>query len=113
MSNAELKGNIALAALIRDLAHAQAAREKRFAAIVRFVQRREANGPSKDIMAQIRRDNQFCKLLVDFEADSETIGMMEFVTDLKMKSRRGVRVKEAEMMRVRETNLPQKYRRER
>jgi len=38
MSNAELKANhCALADLVRDLAHAQEAREKKFAAIVRLV----------------------------------------------------------------------------
>ena len=85
MSNAELKSDLALADLIRDLAHAQEARKKRFAAIVRFAQRREASGPAKDMMEQIRRDEKLCQLLVDYEAKSEIIGMMEFVRDLKMK----------------------------
>lgn len=85
MSNAELKINQPLADLVRDLAHAQEAREKRFAAIVRLVRRREAMGPAKDMMEQIRRDNKLCKLLVDYEEKSEIIGMMEFVRDLKMK----------------------------
>jgi hypothetical protein len=92
MSNAKLKSNPALADLIRDLALAQEAREKWFADIVRLVRRREASGPAKDMMAQIRRDHQLCKLLVDYEKESEIIGMMELVLDLKMKSsRRGVR----------------------
>ena len=92
MSNAKLKSDPACADLIRDLALAQEAREKRFAAIFRFVRRREASGPAKDMMAQIRRDHQLCKLLVGYETESEIIGMMEFVRDLKMKSsrRRGV-----------------------
>jgi hypothetical protein len=42
-------------------------------------------------MEQIRRDHQLCKLLVDYETESEIVGVMEFVCDLKMKpSRRGV-----------------------
>jgi hypothetical protein len=85
MSNAELMGDLALADLIRDLAFAQEARKKRFAAIVRFVRRCEKSGPTKDMMAQIRRDDQLCKLLARYEAESEIIGMMEFVRDLKMR----------------------------
>jgi hypothetical protein len=79
MNNADLKC---------DLAHAQEAREKRFAAIVRFVQRREARGPAKDMREQIRRDEKLCKLLVDFEDQSEIIAMTEFVRELKMKQAR-------------------------
>jgi hypothetical protein len=92
MSNAKLKSAPAPADLIRDLALAQEAREKRFAAIVRFIQRREASGSAKDMMAQIRRNHQLCKLLVDYESKYEIIGMIELVLDLKMKSsrRRGV-----------------------
>jgi hypothetical protein len=86
MSDAELKGGLALADLIRDLAHAQEARKKRLAAIVRFVQRREASGPANDVMEQISRDKKLCKLLVDFEDRSEIIGIMEFVRDLRMKA---------------------------
>jgi hypothetical protein len=41
--------------------------KRRFAAIERFVQRREARGPAKEMMEQIRRDNRPCKLLVDYE----------------------------------------------
>ena len=86
------KSDPAPADLIRDLALAEEARRKRYAAIFRFVRRREASGPSKDMMAQIRRDHQLCKLLVGYESESEIIGMMELVLDLKMKSsrRRGV-----------------------
>jgi hypothetical protein len=60
--------------------------------MVRFVRRCEASGPAKDMMAQICRDHQLCKLLFDYETESEIIGMMELVLDLKMKSsrRRGV-----------------------
>jgi hypothetical protein len=83
MSNAEVKNDLAHAELIRDLAQAKESRRKRFAMIVRLVQRREASGPAKDMMAQIRRDYRLCKLLVDYETDSENIGMMEFVGDLK------------------------------
>jgi hypothetical protein len=91
MSNTKLKNGLAPADLIRDLALAQEAREKRFAAIVRFVRRREASGPATDMMAQIRRNHQLCKLLVGYETESEIIGMMEIVRDLKMKpSRRGI-----------------------
>jgi hypothetical protein len=67
MSNAKLKCELALADLIRDLAHAQEAREKQFAAIVRVVRHREAKGPAKDMMKQIRSDKQLCKMLVDYE----------------------------------------------
>jgi hypothetical protein len=59
-----------------------------YAAIVRFVQRRQAGGPAKDMLAQIRRDEKLCKLLVDYEEKSEIIGMMQFVRDLKMKPAR-------------------------
>lgn len=83
--NAELKSALAHADLIRDMAHAQEERRKQFAAIVRFVQRREATGPAQDMMDQIRRDEKLCKLLVAYEAKSEIIGMMEFVIDLKNK----------------------------
>jgi hypothetical protein len=83
MSNAELKRDLALADMIRDLAHAQEARKKLFAAIFRFVRHREASGPAKEVMEQIRRDEKLCKLLVDYEAKSEIIGMMEFVRDSK------------------------------
>jgi predicted trehalose synthase len=86
MSNADLKGALALADLIRDLALAEDRRKKRFAAIVRFVRRREARGSAKDIMAQIRGDHRLGQLLVDYETESEIIGMMEFVRHLKMKS---------------------------
>jgi hypothetical protein len=85
MRNAELKSDLALADLIRDLAHAEEARKKQFAAIVRFVQHREAAGPAKDMMQQISRGNKFCNLLADYEDRSEIIGMMEFVRDLKIK----------------------------
>ena len=85
MSNAELKCDLALADLVRDLAHAQEAREKRFATIVHYVRNREAMGPAKDMMEQIRRDNKLCKLLVDYEEKSEIIGMTAFVRGLKMK----------------------------
>jgi hypothetical protein len=91
MSNTKLKNGLVPADLIQDIALVQKAREKRFAAIVRFVRRREANGPAKDMMAQIRHDHQLCKLLVGYETESEIIGMMEFVRDLKTKpSRRGI-----------------------
>jgi hypothetical protein len=85
MSGVELKADLALADLIRDLAYAQEARKKQFAAIVRTVRRREASGPATDMMEQIGRDNKLCKLLVDYEAKSEIIGMMEFVSEHKMK----------------------------
>jgi hypothetical protein len=80
----DLKRELALADLIRDLAHAKEARKKHFAAIVRLVQRREAKGPARDMMEQIRRDKKLCKLLVDYEDQSEIIGMMDFVRELKL-----------------------------
>ena len=85
MSNAELKSDLVHADLMRDLAHAQEARRKQFAAVVRIVQRREATGPAQDMMEQIRRDEKLCELLVAYEAKSEIIGMMEFVIDLRNK----------------------------
>ncbi len=85
MSDDELKSDLALADLIRDLAHAEEARKKQFAAIVRFVQHREAAGPAKDMMQQISRDNKLCKLLVRYEEKSEIVGMMEFLIELKIK----------------------------
>ena len=48
MGNAGLKRDFAHVDLIRDLAHAQEARKIQFAAMVRFVRRREASGPAKD-----------------------------------------------------------------
>jgi hypothetical protein len=85
---AQLKCDLAFADLIRDLAHAQEATEKLFAAIVRFVRHRQARGQTRDMMEQIRRDKKLCELLVDYEDKSEVIGMMEFVRDLKMKQPR-------------------------
>lgn len=79
MNTAELKDGLALTDLIRDLANAQEGRKKQFAAIVRFVRHREASGSAKDLMAQIRRDEKLCKLLVDYEDKSEIIGMMELI----------------------------------
>ena len=84
MSAAELKGDPAFADLVRDLADAEEARQKHFAAIIRFVRHLEATGPAKDMIKQIRRDEKLCKLLVDHEDRSEIIGMMHFVRDLKM-----------------------------
>jgi hypothetical protein len=81
MNSAELKQDLAHADLIRDLAHARDARRKLFAAIVRYVQRREAKGPAGDMMEQIRRDQKLCKLLADYEERSEIIGMTDFVRD--------------------------------
>ena len=83
MNSAELKRDLAHADLIRDLAHAREARKKQFGAIVRFVQRREAKGPAGDVMEQIRRDKKLCKLLVDYEEQSEIIGMMDLVRELE------------------------------
>ena len=77
------KSDLTHADLIRNLALAQEARKKRFAAIIRFVRRCEPTGPEKDMMAQIRRDHHLCKLMVDYETESEIIGMTEFVPDLK------------------------------
>ena len=70
---------------INRLALAQEAREKLFAAIVRFVRRREASGPAKDMMAQIRCDHQLCNLLVGYETESEIIGIMELMRCRKMR----------------------------
>jgi hypothetical protein len=54
MSDTELKSDLALADVIRDIAHAQEARRKRFVALVRLVRHREASGPSNDMMKQLR-----------------------------------------------------------
>ena len=70
--------------LIRDLAHARDAQRKIFGAIVRHVQRREAKGRAEDMMEQIRRDQKLCKLLADYEEQSEIIGMTDFVRELKI-----------------------------
>ena len=91
MSNTKLKSGLAPVDQIRGLALAQEAREKRFAAIVRFVRRRSTCFTAPDMMEQIRRDHQLCKLLFDYESEFEIIGMMELVLDIKMKSsRRGI-----------------------
>ncbi len=89
MNDDELKCDLALADLIRDRAHAEEARKKQFAAIVRFVRHREAAGPAKDMMKRIRQDEKLSKLLVTYEDKSEIIGMMEFVIELKMKQKLG------------------------
>ncbi len=65
----ELKND---AALIRELPRAKVTRRRRFAAIVRLVQRREASGPAKDMIARIRRDYQLCKMLAEYEDDSHS-----------------------------------------
>jgi hypothetical protein len=88
MTNVEVKDALVLADLNRELARVQEARKKQFAAIVRFVQLREAKGPAKDMMEQIRRDNKLCRLLVDLEDQSEIIAMTELVRDLTMKQSR-------------------------
>jgi hypothetical protein len=36
------------------------------------------------VMEQIRRDKKLCKLLVDYEEQSEILGMMDFVRELKI-----------------------------
>ena len=95
MSNAELKADLARADLLRDLAHVREARKRQFAAIVRFVRRREAKGPAKEMMEQIRRDNQLCKLLVDYEDESEIIGVMEFVIDPEIWERAPVDIRQS------------------
>ena len=59
--------------------------------IVRFVRHREATGPAKDMMEQIRRDEKLCQRLVEYETKSEIIGMMEFVRDLKINPPRASR----------------------
>ena len=81
----EMKADLVLADLIRDIAHAQEARRKRFSAIVRFVRQREALGPAKDIIEQVRRDEDFGSFLSITKTGPEIIGMMHFVRDLKMK----------------------------
>ena len=58
MTDAELKSDLALADLIRDLTYAQEARKKRFAAIVRFVRHSEASGPAKGHDGEINRDKR-------------------------------------------------------
>ena len=84
MKAADLKRELTLADLIRDLAHAREARKKQYAAIVRHVRRRKAKGPADDVMEHIRRDKKLCRLLVDYEEQSEIIGMMDFVHELKV-----------------------------
>lgn len=84
MSSTKLESDLASADLTQSLALAQKAREKVFAAIVRFVRRREASGPATNMMEQIRRDRQLCKLLVEYESESEIIVIIEFTLDLKM-----------------------------
>jgi hypothetical protein len=36
-------------------------------------------------MKQLRRDEKLCKLLVEYEDNSEIIGVLELVRNLKMK----------------------------
>ena len=50
-----------------------------------IVPHREARGRKKTCWDKIRHDDKLCKLLVDYEARSEIIGMMDFVRNLKMK----------------------------
>lgn len=86
MNKPTLKDSVAFADLNRDLTLAEAKRQKQFATIVRHIKRREAAGPAKDMMEQIRRDEKLCKLLVDYEDSSELIGRMEFLIDLNIKA---------------------------
>lgn len=79
-----MKRHLAHADLIRELAHAREAQQKLFAAIIRHVQRREATGPASCVMEQIRRDNKLCRLLVDYEGQSEIVGMIDFVHEFKV-----------------------------
>jgi hypothetical protein len=84
MSDAKLKSDLSQAGLLRDLERAQERRRAQFAAIVRLIKRRAAVGIANDMMEQIRHDEKLCKLLVAYEDNSEIIGMMKFVIELKV-----------------------------
>ena len=70
------------AEISQDLERAEECQKKQFAAIVRHVQRREKAGRAKSVIAQIRRDDKLCKLLVEYENGAELIGMMELIMRL-------------------------------
>jgi hypothetical protein len=86
VGSADLQRDLAHADLIRDLAHAREKQRKLFATIVRHVQRRETTGPARDMMEQTRQDQKLCKLLADYEDQSEIVGMMDFVREYKIES---------------------------
>jgi hypothetical protein len=68
--------------LTRDLKLAKAAQEKRFTQIVRYVWR-ERSKPASNSGAQILRDMRLCGLLTEYGKESEIVGMIDLVRDMK------------------------------
>ena len=86
-----LSDNASLENLTLDLARAKLLQEKCFSKIVRFVrwqQKRLASGSAE----QIRRDVRLCELLVEYENQSQIVGMIDFLRDLTSRQqKRGVK----------------------
>jgi hypothetical protein len=68
-----------------DLARAKLLQEKCFSKIVRFV-RWQQKKPASGSAEQIRRDIRLCELLTEYESQSEIVGMIDFMRDLKKRS---------------------------
>lgn len=68
--------------LTRDLKLAKAAQEKQFTQIVRHVWRERSKPPSNS-GAQILRDMRLCGLLTEYGKESEIVGMIDLVRDMR------------------------------
>ncbi len=84
--NASMSDEI-IAGLTRDLEAAEQAQAMRFAQIVRHV-KRERSKPPADFGASIRRDMRLATLLVEFENESELVGMIDVVRDIRIRADR-------------------------
>jgi len=71
--------------LRRELESAKAAQEKRFAQIVRYV-RRERARPATSSAEHMLPDIRLCALLIEYEKNSEIVGMIDFLLDLKARA---------------------------
>ena len=73
--------------LTLDLVRAKLLQEKCFSKIVRFVrwqQRKPASGSAE----QIRRDVRLCELLTAYEDQSQIVGMIDFLRDLRLREQK-------------------------
>jgi hypothetical protein len=84
-SNFALRDNNGIDELTLDLALAKLLLEKRFSKIVRFV-RWQQKKPASGSAEQIRRDIRLCELLTEYESQSEIVGMIDLMRDLKKRS---------------------------
>ncbi len=90
-AQADLADNTGLETLTLDLARAKLLQEKCFSKIVRFV-RWQQKKPASGSAEQIRRDIRLCELLVEYENQSQIVGMIDFLRDLTSRQqKRGVK----------------------